>query len=862
MFADDATDIKAVFRHFDRHGSGVISTYKLHSVLKTLATFSGWTDEDFRILFKTAHAAGVGGEDGEDGYFPYSGFIDWLCGTRPGEEKARQSVMGQAMGLGRKLTFLDPRMNSAGTSNTSAAATAEKEQLTPTRAARMKRSQSTLKKLGVAEVEVLMDRLANKDSPGFTDAQLARLEWTYLRFQNDEHEVYKEDLTRVLKHLGYALIEEDAVKTIADEVNSYATMNAKEFQEFVFNYSEYEKARSKEIFEQFDEDGSGELDYEEVAKFISMLGIVPLRKVVKEALETVDLNGDGVLNFEEAVLLLSVYRASEGFTRSEIEDFQRKFQDLSVVQDNQLASDDGQPHGSILAYNLHKLLMKYFGPQSAEIAFRLQTELMNGGRKHRGVVSAEKENSGMNFHETLVWARRVRDYYFDMYREQFTKFDHSGCGRLNPEEIREVVQTLGYTLSEEAIREALETAYEDGGRTEDAVTDTLDFDEFVNFMQNFQISAGFTRAELDEFNMALSKFDDNGDGDIDVIELGDILRHLGHRTKLQDVQTLISKVDYNHDGGLDYGEFLQLMRYHREEEIARMRAIFEKYEEYNGTILPENLVHALRAADSAADDHHWTGDHDDIPEDAYKQPVDMNRFIELVDQQRKDKVLEDRKRAGFTATEIMRFEQMFNSLDYKRCGVLEPKDVVRLLGAFGLSQPRTVQEQEQLVELLNKARTRASMNGCADVGEMGTGSASFYVIVALIRVLQERDNKEVLEKEVLAAEECRFSVVEVDEFREVFLIACHKEETMELVSKKRQSVDQNGAKTLTKSGLRRLMQSLGIMLTPELNKELYTKINDIVIGGADIDFPDFLRLMRWVLETNFGGLNDLSPKAG
>ena len=43
------------------------------------------------------------------------------------------------------------------------------------------------------------------------------------------------------------------------------------------------KQEEQEIFDQFDEDGSGELDYEEVAKFISMLGIVPLRKVVKEA---------------------------------------------------------------------------------------------------------------------------------------------------------------------------------------------------------------------------------------------------------------------------------------------------------------------------------------------------------------------------------------------------------------------------------------------------------------------------------------------------------------------------------------------------------------------------------------------------
>ena len=56
----------------------------------------------------------------------------------------------------------------------------------------------------------------------------------------------QDDLCRVLKHLGYALIEDEAVRQIADDVNSYATMNAKEFQDFVFKYSEYEKDRSKE----------------------------------------------------------------------------------------------------------------------------------------------------------------------------------------------------------------------------------------------------------------------------------------------------------------------------------------------------------------------------------------------------------------------------------------------------------------------------------------------------------------------------------------------------------------------------------------------------------------------------------------
>ena len=62
---------------------------------------------------------------------------------------------------------------------------------------------------------------------------------------------------------------------------------------------------------------------------------------------------------------------------------------------------------------------------------------------------------------------------------------------------------------------------------------------------------------------------------VDVIQVGGILRSLGISAELGQVQALVKTVDWNGINSLDFNEFLRLMRLQREDELARVKVIFD-----------------------------------------------------------------------------------------------------------------------------------------------------------------------------------------------------------------------------------------------------------------------------------------------
>ncbi|CAE7945001.1 unnamed protein product [Symbiodinium sp. KB8] len=64
----------------------------------------------------------------------------------------------------------------------------------------------------------------------------------------------------------------------------------------------------------------------------------------------------------------------------------------------------------------------------------------------------------------------------------------------------------------------------------------------VNFMLKLRTREGFSYAQVKKFKEVFDKFDDNGNAEVEVLELADMLRHLGHIVKLDELQVLISQV--------------------------------------------------------------------------------------------------------------------------------------------------------------------------------------------------------------------------------------------------------------------------------------------------------------------------------
>ncbi|CAE7367685.1 unnamed protein product, partial [Symbiodinium sp. KB8] len=147
----------------------------------------------------------------------------------------------------------------------------------------------------------------------------------------DNPEIHKDELPKVLMHLGYTQIHDARVRDLADGITRYPMLEKAEFITFMEKHVEYELHAFRDIFERFDADGNGCLDAGELHVFLSSLGFTPLRSIIREWVSTCGVfrmrlqDGNGTLDFEETVILMHVYRHSEGFTLDELQELTAAF---------------------------------------------------------------------------------------------------------------------------------------------------------------------------------------------------------------------------------------------------------------------------------------------------------------------------------------------------------------------------------------------------------------------------------------------------------------------------------------------------------------------------------------------------------
>ena len=63
---------------------------------------------------------------------------------------------------------------------------------------------------------------------------------------------------------------------------------------------------AKVVFDKFDEDGSGQMDLEEMKLALKALGFASSMNARMEVFKTIDVDGSGTLDFEEFLMLLKV----------------------------------------------------------------------------------------------------------------------------------------------------------------------------------------------------------------------------------------------------------------------------------------------------------------------------------------------------------------------------------------------------------------------------------------------------------------------------------------------------------------------------------------------------------------------------
>mmetsp|Transcript_86552 Transcript_86552/g.224807 ORF Transcript_86552/g.224807 Transcript_86552/m.224807 type:complete len:1025 (+) Transcript_86552:3-3077(+) len=702
----------------------------------------------------------------------------------------------------------------------------------------------------------LSKRISENSIP---DSDMQRLQIAFKRFKvPDSGDLYKGDLCEALRYLGHVMTQGEVVNAIVEEITRYEYLDFDEFLRFMEKYLPYQQREFHRVFIDFDADGSGEIDVGELRKLLVALGFVPLRGMMSEALVAVDRDGNGVLNFDELIDFLRVYRQGEGFTQQEVAELRASFNRFSV----QHAGGNARV---LPADSMTDAMVMVFGLHVHDHASQLEAQLKSGQGLQKSSLSPTRggRQELLQFSEFLIFARKIREASLDKLKTQypdwasariaagrdssaFSHHDLDGSGGISELELRNALKHLGFTPLRQNMQEVFSEVVDGVWHSKRE----LDFNEFFAFMLVVRQREGFKRSAVEEMRRVFERFDEDNSGEVNALELSDVFRHLGYKASLDDLHVFVKQVDANNSGQLDFREFLRLMRLHREDELARYTAVWDARQD-SGRLPQSEVLHALAELGLKPTKMLRL-----MPKSLPPEGMDFDSFVVVVDSCREELVDNQRKFAGFSEDRIENFHNMFQRFDKDSSGDIDTAELIRILQHFNW-EPKTAAEQAVLVNKLDVARARAREAGTKGVGADGSSQIEFWTFVQLCRILeteQEHAEEERLRRLLV---ELNFSQLEVDQFRQIF---CDRKKMQNNCEGDDKLLSEEAA-GLSCEGVRRLMRSLVSTIPPEDKAKLEHQLQTLMSGDdkkndeETLDFHGFLRLMRWLLDTDFARIN-------
>jgi len=689
------------------------------------------------------------------------------------------------------------------------------------------------------------------------------------------YEVQCEDLPTALQHMGFYVVDNKAVEKITKTISTYSTLNFEEFMRLADGYAAHDWAKFQTTVKEHDDDGTGQLCFNRVLEVMASQGIMPLRSTLDEMLGRLDRDKSGRFDIMEVAHLMASFRATEGFSSREVDSVYQIFKSL--------ASSGGVSNSSpaMKATELLPGLLQVFGLHCACHAKKLVE-----------VFVAKTDMCALfEFRCFLALARRLREIEVNDYRVAFNLADHDGDGRLSPAEASDVLPHFGYT----PLRVVVDEVLTETGLSWDQ---PLDFENFVCFSRVIRHRDGFLEGELEEYVKLFNQFDVDNSNAVDGHELRKIRRQLGHQVSLSEVRALLKAVDGNSDGVLTFEELLQLLRLHRESELKRASNAFSQRSKNNYietaelkptlALLGHNPTNAtfeyiLTSVESRAS---WSFDD----------------FVGVLDKCRKACAEESHKRAGWSDSEFEFLCQRFKKCCGKVEGTLTKGELLWILMDLGITI-KTSAARNNIVSKVPEARTLALKAGVneKDAVAHGDSTVTVWVLAHLLRLLSRGGEEETEDREILAREDTKFSHAEIVEFSEVFAKLVNESNaecdssgpshdqrqnstpasevgqtclsarpmqtllvpptTSKVQSEAEDAILRSLSGTqldvpkLPISALRELLISFGAKVSLEQNQLLRNKVLEFSEGQGQLDFSDFLRVMRWMLDTNFAEIN-------
>lgn len=413
--------------------------------------------------------------------------------------------------------------------------------------------------------------------------------------------------------------------------------------------------------------------------------------------------------------------------------------------------------------------------------------------------------------EYLRSLRKIREHELELVRQALGDQE-----QLPKEQVTHLFRDLGYILWDAlAIAEAAEEAK--------IQENQLDLSNLWRLLLMYRQREGMRNSELDSIDAAFRKEDLEGTGELTALEVPTAIRSLGYQVSFEAMQSVLRQVDVNDSGSVDQMQFRKVVRMLQECDAQLFLQAFD--DEDPGQLQAIPLPSAIQAFCT-------TG--------LQSQSLDLPEFNDDGMLVRRDDFVRScaahahqvreaiKRNGGWTDPEVNYLKLFFQKYDLDKNGRINKKELVQLVEDV---VPEMAHERSMRPQLLSLMRS-------VDEESNGLNLEDFLKLMGLFRSFKD---KERLRKEQWAIRDAGFHPQEVADFRELFLNSLDNSQDMSYP---------------TFSHMISGITPLGKSLSQELEKMFH----ETCAPRHEADFPDFLVLMKTLLDKDFGNLREKSKK--
>ncbi|KAH7725580.1 Protein CAL-4 a [Aphelenchoides avenae] len=141
----------------------------------------------------------------------------------------------------------------------------------------------------------------------------------------------------------------------------------------------------------------------------------------------------------------------------------------------------------------------------------------------------------------------------------------------------------------------------------------------------------FSAEELQEFAQAFRMFDKDGNGTMNIKELGVAMRTLGLNPTEEELLNLINEFDYDGNGKIDFGEFCKMMKeMNKETDQELIRLAFKVFDkDGNGFITAQEFKHFMTTMGEKFSEEEVDEIIKEVDKDGDEQ-IDYEEFVNMV----------------------------------------------------------------------------------------------------------------------------------------------------------------------------------------------------------------------------------------